>query len=326
MIFSLGSIAGKYTMSEKSTVRRQIEKNGILLIAIAMVLIYWVLDSLTSDQIFSRSLIVLLVLAYGLFTQSLINSRREALEEKERTQQRLIQTESIAAIGQLVAGIAHELNNPLASTSSLIQTDIEILNEKKDKTDIDTELLKDLEFSLKELKRAENIVKSVLGLSRQTQVYVEDVDINANIEDALRLLHKQHKDSGVIIEKDFDDNLPRVNGNFANLGQVFMNIIKNAIQALPDGKGTIFLKTSYKKETNTVTIECRDTGLGIPDDIVKDIFKPFFTTKTVGVGSGLGLYISHEIIKKHEGLISVSSKPGRGTTFTIDLPVKKGAS
>jgi two-component system, NtrC family, sensor kinase len=313
-------------MSEKSAVRRQIEKNGLLLIAIVMVLIYWVLDSLTSDQIFSRTLIAFFVIAYGLFTQSLINSRKAALEENERTQQRLIQTESIAAIGQLVAGIAHELNNPLASTSSLIQTNIELLHEKKDKPDSDKELLNDLEFSLKELKRAENIVKSVLGLSRQTQTYVEDVDINVNIEDALRVLHNQYKDSGVIIEKDFDENLPRVNGNFANLGQVFMNIIKNAIQALPDGKGTIFLKTSYKRDTNTVTIECQDTGAGISEDIVKDIFKPFFTTKVVGSGSGLGLYISHEIIKKHEGFISVSSKPGLGTTFTIDLPVKEGAS
>ena len=313
-------------MSDKSAVRQQIEKNGLLLIAIVMVLIYWVLDSLTSGQIFARALIAFFVIVYGLFTQSLINSRKAALEEKEKAQQRLIQTESIAAIGQLVAGIAHELNNPLASTSSLIQTNIEILNEKKDKADGDNELLKDLEFSLKELKRAENIVKSVLGLSRQTQIYVEDVDINANIDDALRVLHNQYKDSGVIIERDFDEHLPRVNGNFANLGQVFMNIIKNAIQALPDGKGTIFLKTRYKRDTNTVTIECQDTGTGIQDDIVKDIFKPFFTTKVVGSGSGLGLYISHEIIKKHEGLISVSSKPGRGTTFIIDLPVKGGVS
>jgi two-component system NtrC family sensor kinase len=324
-MISLGGIPGKYTMSDKSAARRRIEKNGLLLIAIVMVLIYWVFDSLISDQIFARTLIVLFVIAYGLFTQTLINSRREALEEKERTQQRLIQTESIAAIGQLVAGIAHELNNPLASTSSLIQTNIELLNERKDKTDIDTELLNDLEFSLKELKRAENIVKSVLGLSRQTQIYVEDVDINVNIEDALRVLHNQYKYSGVIIEKDLDENLPRINGNFANLGQVFMNIIKNAIQALPEGKGTIFLKTRYKKDTNSVTIECRDTGLGIPENVLKDIFKPFFTTKAVGSGSGLGLYISHEIIKKHGGLISVSSIPGRGTTFTIDLPVIQGA-
>ena len=313
-------------MSDKSVLRRQIEKNGLVLIAAAMVIIYWFLDSLTSDQVFSRTLIVLFVIAYGLFTQSLINSRRSALEEKDRTQQRLIQTESIAAIGQLVAGIAHELNNPLASTSSLIQTNIEVLNEKKDRTEGDIELVHDLEFSLKELKRAENIIKSVLGLSRQTQVYVENVDINANIEDALRVLYNQYKHTGITIEKDFDENLPRINGNFANLGQVFMNIIKNAVQAIPNGNGTVSLKTRYIRDTNTVRIECRDSGTGIPDELIKDIFKPFFTTKAVGSGSGLGLYISHEIIKKHEGLISVSSKPGQGTTVTIDLPVKERAA
>jgi len=310
-------------MTNKNTFRQQIEKNGLVLIALVMVIIYWVLDSMTaSDQLFTRSLIVIFVIIYGFFTQTLINSRKAALEEKDRTQQRLIQSESLAAIGQLVAGIAHELNNPLASTSSLIQTDIELINEQKDKRDIDSELLKDLEFSLKELKRVEMIVKSVLGLSRQTQTYVEDVDIKTNIEDALKILHDQYKYSEVVIEKDYEENLPRVNGNFANLGQVFLNIIKNALQALPDGKGTIFLKTRYIKETNSVMVECRDTGVGIPTEVINDIFKPFFTTKDVGSGTGLGLYISHEIIKKHEGLISVSSKLGKGTTFTIDLPAK----
>jgi len=310
-------------MTNKNTFRQQIEKNGLVLIALVMVIIYWVLDSMTaSDQLFTRSLIVIFVIIYGFFTQTLINSRKAALEEKDRTQQRLIQSESLAAIGQLVAGIAHELNNPLASTSSLIQTDIELINEQKDKRDIDSELLKDLEFSLKELKRVEMIVKSVLGLSRQTQTYVEDVDIKTIIEDALKVLHDQYKYSEVVIEKDYEENLPRVNGNFANLGQVFLNIIKNALQALPDGKGTIFLKTRYIKETNSVMVECRDTGIGIPTEVINDIFKPFFTTKDVGSGTGLGLYISHEIIKKHEGLISVSSKLGKGTTFTIDLPAK----
>jgi two-component system NtrC family sensor kinase len=313
-------------MSNKLSVRQQIEKNGLILIAIVMVIIYWFLDSLTSEQALTRTLIVVFVIIYGIFTQTLINSRKAALEEKERTQKKLIQSESLAAIGQLVAGIAHELNNPLASTSSLIQTDIELLNEQNDKRAVDNEILKDLEFSLKELKRAEMIVKSVLGLSRQTQTYVEDVDINTAIDDALRVLHNHFKDSAVIIEKDYEENLPRVNGNFANLGQVFINIIKNAHQAVSDNKGTISLKTRYSKETNSVTIECHDTGKGIPAEIMKDIFKPFFTTKEVGSGTGLGLYISHEIIKKHEGLISVSSKPGRGTTFTIDLPVKARTS
>jgi len=312
-------------MIEKTKTPSQIEKNGLVLIAIAAVIIYWILDSMASDQILMRSLIVIFVIVYGFFTQTLINSRKAALEEKERTQQQLIQTESLAAIGQLVAGIAHELNNPLASTSSLIQTDIEMLHEQKDKREIDDELIKDLEFSLKELRRAENIVKSVLGLSRQSQTYVEDVDINSTLDDALRVLENLYKPTHINIVKDFDTGIPMVNGNFANLGQVFINVIKNAIQSFPDQKGTITLKTRYKKETNGVEIECRDTGIGIPNEIINDIFKPFYTTKEVGQGTGLGLYIAHEIIKKHEGLISVSSKQGRGTTFTIDLPAKAGA-
>jgi two-component system NtrC family sensor kinase len=305
-------------MSDTKKPPSQIEKNGLVLIAIVAVIIYWILDSMASDQILMRSLIVIFVIIYGFFTQSLINSRKTALEEKERTQQQLIQTESLAAIGQLVAGIAHELNNPLASTSSLIQSDIEILSDQKDKREIDEELINDLEFSLKELRRAENIVKSVLGLSRQTQTYVEDVNINATLNDALRVLENLYKNGKINIVKDFDTNLPMVNGNFSNLGQVFI------IQALPEEQGTITLKTRYKKETNGVEIECRDTGVGIPNELINDIFKPFYTTKEVGQGTGLGLYIAHEIIKKHEGLISVSSKHSRGTTFTIDLPCKAG--
>ncbi|MFA4915102.1 MAG: ATP-binding protein [Syntrophales bacterium] len=309
-------------MKAKSATLQQIEKNGLILISLVMVIIYWILDSMASDQVLTRTMIVCFVIVYGFFTQMLINSREAALKEKDRTQQQLVQTESLAAIGQLVAGIAHELNNPLASTSSLIQNDIELINEQKEKTEIDREILNDLEFSLKELKRAGLIVKSVLGLSRQTQTYVEDVDINANIEDALRVLYNQYKHTKVDIVKDYEENLPKVNGNFANLGQVFINIIKNALQALPDGKGTITLKTQYRRDTNSVTIECRDTGSGIPPEIINDIFRPFFSTKEVGSGTGLGLYISHEIIKKHEGLISVSSKQGKGTTVTIDLPCK----
>lgn len=309
-------------MKDKSPARKQIENNGLVLIAFAAVVIYWVLDSMVTDQMFTRSMIAGFVIVYGVFTQILISSRKAALEEKDRTQQQLIRTESLAAIGQLVAGIAHELNNPLASTSSLIQNDIQLINEQEKKSAVDDEILKDLQFSLKELKRAEIIVKSVLGLSRQSQTYVEDVNINAVLEDALRVLYNQYKYSEVNIVKDYEENLPTVNGNFANLGQVFINVIKNAFQALPAGKGTITLRTRYNKENHSVTIQCSDTGPGIPTDIINDIFKPFFSTKEVGGGTGLGLYISHEIIKKHEGLISVSSKQGKGATFTIDLPCK----
>jgi two-component system NtrC family sensor kinase len=310
-------------MQGKPTFRQQIEANGLILIAIAMVLIYWVIDSIASDQVITRLIIVCLVIVYGVMTQSLINSRKAALLEKERTQEQLIQSESLAAIGQLVAGIAHELNNPLASASSLIQTDIELIQEQAEKRQVDQELLEDLAYSLKELNKTKEIVKSILDLSRQTQTYLEDVDMNAVIDEALQVLYNQYKSMEVTIERHYDPNLPTIQGNFSNLGQVLINIVNNALQALPDGRGKISLFTSCHQDTESIVVECRDDGIGIPPEIMKDIFKPFFTTKEVGKGTGLGLYVSYEIIKKHAGEIRVSSEKGKGTIFTIILPCKR---
>jgi two-component system NtrC family sensor kinase len=310
-------------MQGKPSFRQQIEANGLVLIAIMMVLIYWVIDSIASDQVITRSIIVCLVIVYGVMTQSLINGRKAALLEKERTQEQLIQSESLAAIGQLVAGIAHELNNPLASASSLIQTDIELIQEQAEKRQVDQALLEDLAYSLKELNKTKDIVKSILDLSRQTQTYLEEVDMNAVIDEALQVLHNQYKSMEVSIEKHYDPNLPTIQGNFSNLGQVLINIVNNALQALPDGRGKISLSTAYHKDTDSVVVECRDDGSGIPPEIMKDIFKPFFTTKEVGKGTGLGLYVSYEIIKKHAGEIRVSSEREKGTTFNIVLPCKR---
>ena len=310
-------------MQNKLSFRQQIEANGLILIAVAMVLIYWIFDSIASDQIFTRTIIVCLVMVYGVMTQTLINGRKAALLAKEKTQEQLIQSESLAAIGQLVAGIAHELNNPLASASSLIQTDMEMIQEQEEKRQIDQELLKDLAYSLKELNKTKEIVKSILDLSRQSQTYVEDVDMNAVIDEALQVLHNQYKMMEVTVEKHYDPNLPTIQGNFSNLGQVLINIINNALQALPDGRGTISFFTSCRQDAESIIVECRDSGIGIPPDIMKDIFKPFFTTKDVGKGTGLGLYVSYEIIKKHEGEIRVSSEVGKGTIFTIELPCKR---
>ena len=306
------------------SVRKQIESNGLILIAIFMVAIYWTFDSLASGQYMTRLLIAALVIVYGIFTQTLINGRKQALLEKERTQAQLIQSESLAAIGQLVAGIAHELNSPLASASSFIQTDIELIEEQPEKRPVDREVLQDLTYALKELNRTKEIVRSVLDLSRQRQTYEEDVDMNGVLEDALRVLHNTYKSKEVVIEKNYDPHLPVIKGNFSNLGQVLINVIKNALQALPDGKGRIFLSTSYNREADRVVVECRDEGGGIDPSVVRDIFKPFFTTKDVGKGSGLGLYVSYEIIKKHNGEIRVSSEVAKGTTVTIELPCIRG--
>ncbi|MDO9515914.1 MAG: ATP-binding protein [Syntrophales bacterium] len=250
-----------------------------------------------------------------------------ALEEKERTQQQLIRSESLASIGQLVAGTAHELNNPLASSSSLIQICAETIGEWKGVQETDrVELIEDLKFSIKELDRAADIVKSLLGLSRQTQTYVEQVNVNTLVDDALRVLFNRYKNSEITIEKEMGEDLPEIRGNFANLGQVAINIINNAIQAQPDGKGTRTLETRYEEDTDIVRIECRDTGRGMSPEESRDAFKPFFTTKKPGEGTGLGLYIAHEIVKKHGGNIAIQSKEGRGTVVSVELPCRRRKS
>jgi two-component system NtrC family sensor kinase len=244
----------------------------------------------------------------------------DALVEKEKTQDQLIRSESLAAIGQLVAGTAHELNNPLTSVSSLIQSTLEDLVQMADKITLDQELVDDLKFALKELSRAKNIVASLLGLSRQTQTYTEPVDLNMVVTDALRILFNEYKHYDLEISEDYAPDLPDVQGNFANLGQVVLNIIKNAIDAVSKNKGSIFLATRFDKDAYQVVFSCRDTGSGIDPLIQKDIFKPFFTTKAVGKGTGLGLYICHEIVKKHGGVLSLEENDSQGACFVMRLP------
>lgn len=247
-----------------------------------------------------------------------------ALKEKEKTQEQLIRAESLAAIGQLVAGVAHELNNPLTSAISLIQSTVEDLREAPEEDTGET-VLEDLAFVEKDLNRAKTIVRSLLGLSRQTDTYQETVDLNAVVKDACRILYNQHKHSGLDIDVSLDDSLPNICGNFATLGQVALNVLKNAIQAVMDSSGgTIMLTTRHDPEYRKVIFECADTGPGIPTAVQKDIFKPFFTTKDVGQGTGLGLYISHEIVRKHGGSLTFESEYGRGSRFMVKLPVANG--
>ncbi|MGV8081096.1 MAG: ATP-binding protein [Syntrophales bacterium] len=251
---------------------------------------------------------------------------RRTLEEKEQTQQQLIRSESLAAIGQLVAGTAHELNNPLAGASSLIESSLDELQERPG-GGVSGEVLEDLRFSLKEIRRAGSIVRSLLDLSRQTQTYTEPVDLHAAVDDALRILYNSHKLLPIQIERRYAVDLPRVEGNFANLGQVFVNIVKNALDALPGEGGAITITTATDgdREGKRVSVSFRDTGHGIPGDRLVDIFKPFFTTKEVGRGTGLGLYISHEIIRRHGGEILVRSEEGQGTEVTVLLPTRRNA-
>jgi two-component system NtrC family sensor kinase len=247
---------------------------------------------------------------------------QKALEEKERTQKQLILSESLAAIGQLVAGTAHELNNPLASASSLLQTSLEAIESGGEAARLD-EVSDDLRFAGRELQRAADIVRSLLSLSRQTRAYEENVQVNRVLDDALRVLQNHFKNIPVEVEKRNDDALPEIRGNFANLGQVFINLIKNAVQAVNGNAGRIVLTTGHDPAGTSIFIEVADNGVGIREEVQRDIFKPFFTTKAVGEGTGLGLYISHEIIRRHGGTIRVRSEENAGSAFTVTIPVRR---
>lgn len=254
---------------------------------------------------------------------------KKALEEKERTQDLLIRSESLAAVGALVAGVAHELNNPIASVSSLVQSSVETMEEMpaeeliglEEGTEQKEELIDDLRFSLKELNRAKDIVASLLGISRQTEEYSEPVAVSDVCKDALKVLHNQYKRTGIEIIEAYEDSLPEVRGNFANLGQVCLNIIANALQAVDGRKGRIVIRTGYDEQKGVIVFECEDNGPGISVKVMKDIFKPFFTTKEVGKGTGLGLYISHEIVRRHNGDIFARNNRQGGATFRVELPV-----
>ncbi len=264
--------------------------------------------------------------------ESMVEKRTEelrgALKDKEKAQDLLIRSESLAAVGALVAGVAHELNNPLASVSSLVQSAVETIEAESGQQvavsnqsmEEKEELVDDLKFSLKELSRAKDIVASLLGISRQTQEYTEPVILSDVSKDALKILFNQYKRTGIQIIEDYASNLPHIRGNFANLGQVCLNILTNAIQVVSKESGEIIVRTEYDESRDRVIFECKDNGPGISEEVMKDIFKPFFTTKEVGKGTGLGLYISYEIVRRHNGEILARNNPEGGALFRVELP------
>lgn len=267
------------------------------------------------------------------------------LSDLREAQQQLVMSEKMASLGQLTAGVAHEINNPINFVSANIKplredlTDIlecinqydKIIEENKLETVfIPVQQYKektDIKFSMQEIqellrgieegaKRTSEIVKGLRNFSRMDQNVLKKADINEGIESTLTLLHSVYKDN-VEIVKDFGV-IPEIDCFPGQINQVFMNILSNAMQAI-SSTGQIFIKTL--EENTTVKISIRDTGSGMSDETKKKIFDPFFTTKDVGKGTGLGLSISYGIIEKHKGKIEVNSVVGKGTEFLISLPI-----
>ena len=234
------------------------------------------------------------------------------ITEKVRLENQLLQAEKLTSIGLFAAGVAHEVNTPLAGISSYAQ----MLLKETPSDDPHRDMLKRIE---QQSFRAASIVNNLLNFSRVTDSDLQDVSINSLMVETLSLLDHQFRKGNVQVRLDLDPSLPKTLGSGGKLQQVFMNIFLNAKDAMPQG-GELRVKTCQKN--SLLLIEIRDSGVGIPKEYIKRIYDPFFTTKDVGKGTGLGLSVSYGIIQEHSGRISVESKPGSGTTFKLRLPVR----
>ena len=235
-------------------------------------------------------------------------------KELQDTQVRLLQSEKMASLGSLAAGVAHEINNPLGGIliyASLLMEDFEASGDPR---------VQDLKKIVDEASRCKEIVKSLLEFGRQTESRFEPIDVNKAIVDDLFFLEKQVLFHDIKIIKQLDQSLPPVAGDPNQIKQVFMNMMVNAAEAMSEGGGSLTITTGSTPDASSIFISFHDEGTGIPAEIQSKIFDPFFTTKGVGKGTGLGLSTSYGIIQSHHGSIDVESQPGKGTTFTIYLP------
>jgi two-component system NtrC family sensor kinase len=239
----------------------------------------------------------------------------ERTKELTEMQAHLLQSEKLASLGKLAAGIAHEINNPLGGI--LIYS--HLLLEDTNKNSPYYENLKKI---VKETSRCKDIVKGLLEFARPKEPETSLTGINDIVNRSLAIIERQALFQNIKIKKSYSSELPKIVADSAQLQQVFTNIILNAAEAM-DGNGTLTLRTFLDGGGRYINIQFSDTGHGIKEEDRRRLFEPFFTTKEVGKGTGLGLAISYSIIQKHQGTIEVSSQAGQGATFTVKLPVKR---
>jgi len=248
---------------------------------------------------------------FNLMASSL-KERDERL--KEYAQQQIMKSERLATLGQLAAGVAHEINNPLGAVLMYTHLSLEEMEAEDTRR-------KNLEKVVGEATRCRDIVKGLLDFARQTEPKVEESDVNEILNRTLSLVENQALFQNVRINRLLSSSLPKVMMDSNQIQQVFTNIILNAAEAI-EGEGELIVVTRRAPDNEHIEIEFTDTGCGIPPENHEKIFDPFFTTKEVGRGTGLGLAISYGIIARHKGTIDIRSRPGKGSTFIIRLPLK----
>ena len=235
------------------------------------------------------------------------------ITQRVRLEEQMVQTEKLTSLGLLAAGVAHEVNTPLAVISNYIQM-------LAKQIPADDPRQQTIERIVKQTFRASEIVNNLLNFSRTGAAELIEVDINSVLEETLALVQHPLKTAQVNVVKKYKAELPAVLGSITRLQQVFLNLFMNARDAMPQG-GMLEVRTlAYN---GAVAIEVTDTGAGIPPENLQRIFDPFFTTKATGKGTGLGLSVSYGIIKEHAGKVDVRSTPGKGTSFRLEFPVAR---
>lgn len=348
------TLAGDIANTERAALRGALEQHRIKLVAFIAVLIVLVI---VAGQVLSRMVAHPLkqleermgAIAGGSRAKldirsgdreivSLTEAFNRVMHELDLRQKHLVRSEKLASLGTLLSGVAHELNNPLSN----ISTSCQILIEEGE--DGDAQFQRELLTQIDEQTlRARNIVRTLLDFARDREFNSEALPLAALIEETLRFV-KGQVPARVAIRREIPDGLT-LNADKQRLQQVFLNLIKNAVEAL-EGAGEIVIRAARRAPGNgpardaggflqfghcdndveTVEIEIQDNGSGIPPEVLPRIFDPFYTTKDVGEGSGLGLFIAFEIVEEHGGCIAVSSAEGQGTTFVVRLPLNQTAA
>jgi two-component system NtrC family sensor kinase len=247
-------------------------------------------------------------------------SERKRLEMQARDlYHQLLQAEKMAALGQTISGVAHELNNPLAT--------ILTWSERLARRQSDPDTRRGLETILQQSERAARIVRNLLTFARKRHTTRTMVDLNAVVRETLAMRGYEQRVSNISTIEALAAGLPQVFADPHQIQQVLLNLIINAEQAMlsANGRGTLIVRTWHDLERDAVIFEVSDDGPGVPGDVQTKIFDPFFTTKEVGKGTGLGLTVAYAIVQEHGGDIRVSSEPGRGATFTVEVPAGVGA-
>ena len=251
----------------------------------------------------------------GALNRMAASLQRRDESNRLRTEEKIIQTERLATVGQLAAGVAHEINNPIGGI--LLYGNLLL-----ESTSADDPRRENMAKIVTQAARAREIVKGLLDFARQTPPRIDRADLNSIVTEVTRLLERHPSFQNVLVRTEVSPTPLWVNVDTSKMQQVFVNIIMNGVEAMKNG-GTLTIRTGFSEREGFCRVAITDTGCGISEENIAHLFDPFFTTKEVGQGIGLGLAISYGIVQQHSGEIEVQSKIGTGTTFRVLLPVEQ---